>query len=67
MSTCGILEKNENLNSFLLFLLFRVRLRECVNVEFVWEFKQGFETAAAINSAIRLRECRSVRYRLVLI
>ena len=33
-----------------------VRLRECVNTEFDWEVKRGFEKAA-VSRAVRLREC----------
>ena len=33
-----------------------VRLRECVNTEFDWEVKQGFEKAS-VSRAVRLREC----------
>ena len=33
-----------------------VRLRECVNTEFDWEVKRGFEKAS-VSRAVRLREC----------
>ena len=33
-----------------------VRLRECLNIEFNWEVKQGFEKAF-VCTAVRLREC----------
>ena len=33
-----------------------VRLRECVNTEFDWEVKWGFEKAP-VGRAVRLREC----------
>ena len=33
-----------------------VRLRECVNTEFDWEVKRGFEKAS-VSKAVRLREC----------
>ena len=33
-----------------------VRLRECVNAEFDWEVKRGFEKAS-VSTAVRLREC----------
>ena len=33
-----------------------VRLRECVNAEFDWEVKRGFEKASATR-AVRLRQC----------
>ena len=33
-----------------------VRLRECVNTEFDWELKRGFEKAS-VSRAVRLREC----------
>ena len=33
-----------------------VRLRECVNTEFDWKVKRGFEKAS-VSRAVRLREC----------
>ena len=33
-----------------------VRLRKCVNTEFDWEVKRGFEKAS-VSRAVRLREC----------
>ena len=33
-----------------------VRLRDCVNTEFDWAVKPGFEKAS-VNRAVRLREC----------
>ena len=33
-----------------------VRLRECVNTEFDWEVRRGFEKAS-VSRAVRLREC----------
>ena len=33
-----------------------MRLRECVNTEFDWEVKRGFEKAS-VSRAVRLREC----------
>ena len=33
-----------------------VRLRECVNSEFDWELKLGFEEVS-VSRAVRLREC----------
>ena len=33
-----------------------VHLRECVNTEFDWEVKRGFEKAS-VSRAVRLREC----------
>ena len=33
-----------------------VRLWECVNAEFNWEVKRGFEKAS-VSRAVRLREC----------
>ena len=33
-----------------------VRLRECVNTDFDWQVKRGFEKAS-VNRAVRLREC----------
>ena len=33
-----------------------VRLRECVNTEFDWEGKRGFEETS-VSRAVRLREC----------
>ena len=33
-----------------------VRLQECVNTEFDWEIKRGFEKAS-VSRAVRLREC----------
>ena len=33
-----------------------VRLRECVNTEFDWEVKRGFEKAS-VSRVVRLREC----------
>ena len=33
-----------------------IRSRECVNTEFDWEVKRGFERASVIR-AVRLREC----------
>ena len=35
-----------------------VRLRECVNTEFDWEVKRGFEKAS-VSRAVRLRGCPS--------
>ena len=32
------------------------RLRECVDTEFDWEVKRGFEKAS-VSRAVRLREC----------
>ena len=37
-------------------LLESVRLRKCVNIEFDWKVKRGFEKASA-SRAVRLREC----------
>ena len=36
-----------------------VRLRECINTEFDWEVKRGFEKAS-VSRAVRLRECTLV-------
>ena len=33
-----------------------VRLRKCVNTEFDWEAKRGFEKAS-VSRAVRFREC----------
>ena len=33
-----------------------VRLQECVNTEFGWEVKRGFEKTS-VSRAVRLREC----------
>ena len=40
-----------------------VRLRDCVNSEFDWEVKGGFEKAS-VSRAVRLRDCPLAESRL---
>ena len=55
-------ERKQNKNPTFFFESVRVRLREsvrlreCVNREFDWEVKWGFEKAS-VSRAVRLREC----------
>ena len=42
--------------NFLVRLRESVRLRECVNTEFDWKVKRGFEKAS-VSRAVRLQEC----------
>ena len=53
MSVHKTLETKEKSKSFSASV--RIRLRECVHTEFVWEFNRGFEKATA-SRAVRLRE-----------
>ena len=57
-------ERKQKKNQIFIFKSVRIRLREsvclreCVNTEFDWEVKRGFEKASVIISrAVRLREC----------
>ena len=55
-------ERQQKKNPIFIFKSVRVRLqeslrlRECVNTEFDWGVKRGFEKAA-VSRAVRLREC----------
>ena len=57
-------EHTQKKNPIFIFKCVRVRvrlresvhLRECVNTEFEWEVKRGFEKAS-VSKAVRLREC----------
>ena len=55
-------ERKQKKNPILIFKRVRVQLREsvrlqeCVNTEFDWEVKQGFEKAS-ISRVVHLREC----------
>ena len=55
-------ERKQKKNPIFIFTSVRVRLREsvrlreCVNAEFDWELKRGFEKAS-VSRAVRLREC----------
>ena len=55
-------ERKQKKNPIFIFKIVRVRLREsvrlgeCVNTEFDWEVKRGFEKAS-VSRAVRLPEC----------
>ena len=55
-------EHKQKKNPLFIFRSVRVRLREsvrlqeCVNTEFDWEVKRGFEKVS-VSRAVRLREC----------
>ena len=49
-------ERKQKKNPIFIFKSESVRLRECVNTEFDWEVKRGFEKAS-VRRPVRLREC----------
>ena len=49
-------ERKKTKNQIFIFKSVHVHLRECVNIEFDWKAKRGFEKAS-VSGAVRLREC----------